>query len=120
MLLKGRLIQTLPTISGTSKTGNQWTKATVIIDTNPTGQYPNKVAVSSFREAQALSAIPVLTDVELDVDIESREYNGRWYTEVLAFRIISQAPAPTDAPVANIPAPAPVAETAASVETLPF
>lgn len=120
MLLKGRIIQTLPTVSGTSRSGNQWSKATVIIDTNPTGQYPRKVAVSSFREAQALAQIPPFTDVELDVDIDSREYNGHWYTEVLAFRIISQTPAPTAAPPAPAPTPPPPAPIAEQKEELPF
>ena len=59
--------------------------------------------------------------VTISFDIESREFNGRWYTSIRAWRIQqgdmtqAAAPAPAAAPVAAAPAaaPAPAAQPAA-------
>lgn len=80
MQVRGRIISQLPLQSGVSKAGNSWEKATVVIET--LDQYPKTIAMSNMKRAQELAAIPVGTTAVFDIGIESREYNGRWYTEV--------------------------------------
>lgn len=80
MQVRGRIISQLPLQSGVSKAGNTWEKATVVIET--LDQYPKKIAMSNMKRAQELASIPVGTTAVFDIGIESREYNGRWYTEV--------------------------------------
>ncbi len=48
-------------------------------------------------------------------DVESREYNGRWYTEVRLWRAV-----PDEAPVAGAPVPPPPAMTTAGEDEFPF
>lgn len=82
MNVKGKVISCLPTETGQGKNGT-WVKNTYIIETP--GQYPKKVAVSLWGET--LPVLKVDQEVDCHIDIESREYNQRWYTEVKCFKV---------------------------------
>lgn len=82
MDIKGKVIQVLPMEGGTSKSGNQWSKASLIVETTENPKYPKKVKISNMKNADTFSKIAVGSEVTFKVEIESREYNGRWYTEV--------------------------------------
>lgn len=82
MNVKGQVVSVLPVQTGQGKNG-EWVKNTYIIEMP--GQYPKKVAVSIF--GSTLPVLKVGQDVDCYIDIESREYNGRWYTEVKAYRV---------------------------------
>ena len=90
--------------SGTSRSGNDWTKATAVIEKvegNYTDTYPLLVFGDKIQEAQAL--IGAAVDVKFNV--QARQYNGRWYTD-LGLRFISAAV--TERPALQPkPAPAP-------------
>ena len=103
-----KLVEVADVTSGTSKSGNDWTKATAIIEKvegNYTDTYPLLVFGDKIQEAQAL----VGTAVDVKFNVQAREYNGRWYID-LGLRFISAAaterPAPKQTPAPN-PAPAP-------------
>lgn len=98
MELKGKVVRVLPIEGGTSKAGKEWHKASVIVETP--GQYPKLVKVSHMKEAQKFAQIPVGFDVTLHIDIESREFNGRWYTEINCYKWEVNSPtSPISAPV---------------------
>ena len=80
MQLRAKVIDRLVFETGVSKTGKPWSKATLIVET--ISQYPKKVAISNMRRAAEFHALPVGLVCTFDIDIDSREYNGRWYTEV--------------------------------------
>ena len=83
--LTGKLIQLLPPQSGNSARGT-WNKQEFVIETND--QYPKKICISAWNErASEVTQIPVGTPVKVAVNIESREYNGRWYTDVRVWNI---------------------------------
>ncbi len=102
MNLKGKVIQVLPEQTGQGKNG-EWKKQEVIIETE--GQYPKKVCVSLWGDKVGT----VLNGASVDVllDPESREYNGRWYTELRAWKIESVGGSPQQSapsqPSANKP-----------------
>lgn len=85
MEFQGVVKQVLPLESGVSKSGNQWSKASVIFDVTTNPQYPKLVKVSNMKKADVFTKLTPGTKVNLKVEIESREYNGRWYTEVSAW-----------------------------------
>ena len=85
MDLSGKIINQLPEVGGNSKSGNAWRKQEYILET--TGQYPKKVCVSVWGDKIDQFGIKVGEQVTLGIDVESREYNGRWYTEVKAFKV---------------------------------
>lgn len=101
MEFQGIVKQVLPLESGVSKSGNQWSKASVIFDVTTNPQYPKLVKVSNMKKADVFAKLIPGTKVNLKVEIESREYNGRWYTEVSAWGwdIIPNNQVQNDAPI---------------------
>lgn len=74
----------LPMQSGQGKNGT-WKKQEFIIETP--GQYPKKVCLSLWGEKVDENRLAVGEKITASINIESREYNGRWYTDVRAWKI---------------------------------
>lgn len=97
MQLTAKLIQVLPLQTGTGKNG-QWKKQDIIVETE--GQYPKKVCVSIWGDKINESLLKAGNMLNISFDVESREYNGRWYTDVKAWKV-EPAGAGTDQPAAR-------------------
>lgn len=84
MELTGKLIKKLPSTNGT---GNKpWTKQEFVIETP--GQYPKQVCFSAWNDkAQEVAGTQLEENLKISFDLESREYNNRWYTEAKAWKI---------------------------------
>ncbi len=80
MEIKGRIIQNLGLQGGTSKSGKQWSKASILIETE--GQYPKKILLDNMKNAEEFSKLPIGFMGTFHVEINSNEFNGRWYTSV--------------------------------------
>ena len=80
MEIKGRVIQSLGVQKGTSKAGKEWSKASIMVETD--GQYPKKVALDNLKNAEEFAKLAVGTEGVFHIEVESREFNGRWYTSV--------------------------------------
>lgn len=125
MEIVGKIIQVLPLQEGVGRNGNPWKLQAYVLETQE--QYPRKVHFEVFGEDRVKNNQCNIDDiVTVSFDIESREFNGRWYTSIRAWRIqqgvvTAEAPAaaPVAAPVAAAPvaAPAPAAAPAANVQT---
>lgn len=100
MQLTAKLIQILPLQSGTGRNG-EWKKQDIIVETQD--QYPKKICVSLWGNKFESVPLNEGTMYTIDFDVESREYNGRWYTDVKAWRIALQSAA--SAPQQGAPAP---------------
>ena len=112
MEIQGKVIQILPQQTGVSKTGNPWAVQPFVIETLE--QYPKKVHIELFG-SDRINNNPFAVDevVKVQFDIESREFNGRWYTSLRAWKVEKdqQAAGDSAAPSAPLPAAAPPAET---------
>lgn len=87
--INGKLIQKLELQSGMSKTGSSWQKQEFVIETDE--QYPKKVCANLWGDKiDMLSVINIGDKVTLSFNLESREYNGKWYTDVKAWKIEKQ------------------------------
>ena len=87
MEISGKIIQVLPEQGGVSKTsGKEWKLQAYVLETQE--QYPRKVHFEVFGEDR-IKANPCQLDdiVTVSFDIESREFNGRWYTSIRAWKI---------------------------------
>ena len=109
MDIKGKIIQKLDLQSGTSKAGNQWKKQEYVLETFDS--YPKKVKFDFFGDKADQYPLEVGDVITLSYDIESREFNGRWYTDIRGFRAMKEDPniagAPAPYPPASAPAPMP-------------
>ena len=94
MQLTAKLVQVLPLQTGSGKNG-QWKKQDIIVETE--GQYPKKVCVSIWGDKINESQLQVGAQLSISFDVESREYNGRWYTDVKAWKIEAGGAAKTGA-----------------------
>jgi len=84
--ITGKISQILPLETGESKNG-QWKKQFFILDFMD-GNYPKKVSISVWGDkTDSLRNMLPGSDVKVSFNVESREYNGRWYTDVKAWRI---------------------------------
>jgi hypothetical protein len=82
--ITGKIIELLPKKSGQSANGD-WRKQEYIMETD--GQYPKKICFLVWGEKIDQFNIKQGENLEVSVDLESREYNGRWYTDVKAWRV---------------------------------
>lgn len=107
MEIKGKIILALPEVSGVSKSGNNWKKREYVLETMET--YPKKVHFDFFGERADQYPLNVGDVVTLSFDIESREYNGRWYTGIRGWKADKEGAAPA-APAYGTPAPPPAVD----------
>ena len=84
MELNGKIIELLPEKSGESAKG-PWRKQEYILETD--GQYPKKVCFMAWSDKIDEFAIKEGENLVVSIDLESREYNGRWYTDVKAWKV---------------------------------
>ena len=88
--IKCKLLDKLAVQNGTSARG-PWSKQDFIVETIE--QYPRKICMNVWGQDKAneLSAFNAGEMLTVSVNIESREFNGRWYTDVRAWRIQREA-----------------------------
>ena len=86
MQLTAKLSAILPEQTGAGKNG-PWKKQDIIVETD--GQYPKKVCISLWGEKFDRNLLNVGNKLTISFDIESREFNGKWYTDVKAWKVES-------------------------------
>ena len=128
MQITGKAIAALPVKSGVSKkTGEQWQSREYVIETQD--QYPKKMCFEVFG-TDKLQEFNIRNNdlIKVHFDISAREYNGRWYNYIRAWKVEhvnpqSQAtettPVQTSAPVQS-PAPVQAPTPQSNEEELPF
>ncbi len=85
MDIEGIVVAKLQPINGTSAKGT-WVKQEVVIEQQ--SEFNKKLCISFWGDkTKEIERIAIGTKVSIGVNLESREYNGRWYTEVRAWRI---------------------------------
>ncbi|MDE5735229.1 MAG: DUF3127 domain-containing protein, partial [Duncaniella sp.] len=84
MEIIGKIIAALPEVGGTSKAGNPWKKREYVLETQET--YPKKVFFDFFGERAEQYPLQVGQVIKLSFDIDSREYNGRWYVSIRGWK----------------------------------
>jgi hypothetical protein len=89
MEITAKLIKIEAAQEGTSAKG-PWRKAIAVFETEE--QYPKTIAVSFFNaNLEAATKIPLGTTCTVKFDIKSREFNGKWYTDINGFGITAHA-----------------------------
>lgn len=84
MQIVAKLIQLLPLQTGSGKNG-EWKKQDIIVETE--GQYPKKICISIWGDKINKSQLVTGAMLRIDFDVESREYNSKWYTDVKAWKV---------------------------------
>lgn len=107
MEIEGMIIDILEPQTGTSqRTGNPWKKCGYVLET--TSQYPRKIKFDVWGEKADTMTFERGKYYSVSVDVESREFNGRWYTDLKAFSSRELEGAPGGQPGMSSPAQPPV------------
>lgn len=123
MEFEGTVIKILPPQQGTSARGD-WQRQEVIFE--QPSEFSRKICVTFFNKPSEVAKLREGATYIVSANVESREYNGRWYTDVRAWRIQpKENPAQQAAP--SMPEAAPLEEpayattpAATEVDDLPF
>jgi hypothetical protein len=84
MEITGKVIKLLPLQSGTGRNGT-WKKQEFILETS--AQIPKKICFSLWGDKIDQFSLKEGEDYEVMFDLESREFNNRWYTEAKAWKV---------------------------------
>jgi len=94
MTITAKLVQVLPLQTGIGKNG-EWKKQDIIVETD--GQYPKKICISVWGDKINNNQLQIGNVLKLDFDIESREFNGKWYTDLKAWKVeVANSTTPND------------------------
>lgn len=84
--ITGKIIAVLPTKSGTSARGTQWSSQTAVIETHE--QYPKRVAFDVLGDKITEFNLQVGEEVTVSFAIDARQYQDRWFNSIKAWNII--------------------------------
>lgn len=86
MEIKGKIIVVLPERSGVSQAGKEWMTQEYVLETQD--RYPRKIMFSVFgRDRIEQFDIHLGEIITVKFDIDSKEYNGRWYNSITAWQV---------------------------------
>jgi len=84
MELSGKVFKVGNIQTGEGKNG-KWQKQEIVIEQDG-GKFTKKIAVQVWNELTKWD-FQEGNDISFEADVESREYNGKWYTEIKAWKI---------------------------------
>lgn len=86
LTIKGTLEKILNPESGISRSGKEWKKQEFIVETKE--QFPRKICFTLFNEKLSLiDQFSEGSEIEVSFNLESREYNSKWFHNVNAWKI---------------------------------
>lgn len=84
--VKGKIQQILKPESGVSRAGKEWKKQEFVIETEE--QFPRKVCFTLFNDKSSLlEGFSEGDEVNVSFNLESREYNGKWFHNINAWKL---------------------------------
>ena len=104
MDISGKIIAVLPIATGQGKNGT-WRSQDYVLET--ADQYPKKVCFNLIGDKIDQFPIAIDDQVNVSFDVESREYNGRWYTTIRAWKIEKNVVSASQGSASSFSAPAP-------------
>lgn len=104
MEIKGKIIVELPERGGVSQAGKEWMTKEYVLETQD--RYPRKMLFNVFgRERIEQFNIQLGEVITVKFDIDSKEYNGRWYNSITAYKVERENQQPVAAEAPAVPPP---------------
>lgn len=88
MQISAKLVHILSAQTGTGENG-EWKKQDIVFETQD--QFPKKICISFWGDKLQSVELRESETYVIDFDIESREYNGKWFTDLKAWKIVQNA-----------------------------
>lgn len=80
MDIRGKVTAVPAPERGVSNRG-PWVRQTIVIEYE-SGQYPKSIAIQNTKDAENFGRIPLGAIGTFKVDFKTREYNGKYYTDI--------------------------------------
>jgi len=93
MEVSGKLVKVLDLEQGTSKSGKDWQKQSIVLDNG--GEFNNEVCVSAFGDkVNQIAELKIGVDMKILCNVYSREYKGRYYNSIDGYHFaqVNQTP----------------------------
>ncbi|MBO4770967.1 MAG: DUF3127 domain-containing protein [Bacteroidales bacterium] len=126
--VEGKLVQLLEKRSGVSANGTNWTSQDFVIEIP--GQYVSNAVFNVYGDRVQLDQFQIGEYIKVSFDIRGREYQGKWYNTLNAWKVErpnaaapqQQAAAPQAAPqqAAPVPPTGPAEQPQQGGDDLPF
>ena len=100
MELRGKIVVVQPVQTGEGKNGI-WKKQEYVIEYDQSAQYPRRMMFNLWGDKIDQFNIKEGQMLKISFDIDCREYNGRWYNDIRAWKI--EADSEATAANANFP-----------------
>ena len=102
MEFEGVVFKKLPVSKGVSARG-EWQRQDVVFEVP--SEFSRKICVTFFNKPTEADSLVEGQTYVVSVNVESREYNGKWYTDVRAWRVQpkQEEAAPQAAPMPDMP-----------------
>ncbi len=85
--ITGKIIKIMDPVSGEGKNGS-WKKQEFIFET--AGEYPKKICIANWNDKVSADLLKMGEELTVSINIESREFNDRWYTDVKMWKADKQ------------------------------
>lgn len=117
--IKGKLASILEAESGTSKAGKEWRKQSFLIDNGD--QFNPNICFSLFGQEKIamLDNFSIGQEIEVSFNLSSREFNGKWYHNVDAWKIATIGSGESPSQTQNVAAPS-LSDAPEEGDDLPF
>lgn len=86
MKLEGKIIAALEEKGGVAKSGKEWRSREYVIETND--KHPKKCCFSVMNQNIDNFGLKVGQDVDIEIDIDAREWNGRWFNSITCWKAV--------------------------------
>lgn len=120
MDFEGVVFKKLPATEGESARG-KWVRQDVVFEVP--GDFTRKIVVTFFNKADEVASLVEGATYTVSINIDAREYNGRWYNDIRAWRIQPKQVEVASAPITEdyvAPASAPAMPPIDEVDDMPF
>ena len=101
MDFEGKVLQIFPARSGVSKAGNPWVSQDVLFEVQSQSQFTRRMLVNFFNRDEEVKRLAEGAVYTVSIDIDAREYYGRWYNDVRAWRVQAGQNAQPQSPAAD-------------------
>ncbi len=102
MEVKGKIVVVLPLQTGQGKNG-EWKKQDYVLEYNLDSQYPKRMMFNLWGDKIDQYQIQEGQMLKIDFDIDCREFNGRWYNDIRAWRIEAETAGSNASAQQNMP-----------------
>ena len=101
MEIIGKVTAVAPIERGMSQKG-PWSRATIVVEYE-SGQFPKSIALQNSKDAENFAKLPIGSTGKFFFDTKTREYNGKYYTDITCWKWEIQGAQNSTAPMPNGP-----------------